>query len=328
MVSPILGTVIAAALLAGCSGNRADCGAAPIAPAATLEPARGLGGKTWISDDGSEFPFTRWEAKSGSKKVVVAVHGLSGAASDFEPLGEFLSERSTSVYSYALRGQGNDPRKDRTGDIKKPELWYADLDRFLSLVRQEHPGVPIFLYGESLGGLISVHGLKTLTRANRESIRGVILSSPVVSLKDLEALPRIRYVALKTVIWLLPHRMISIEELAKDKEDMQITGDAEHRENLRKTSHAVEEYSFRLLGTLERLIYESREKASMIRKPVLILYPANDLLTTPEDVEEWFAALKTRDKERYLFEESYHMLLHDTEREEVLEIVGRWLDQH
>ncbi|MGI9244661.1 MAG: alpha/beta fold hydrolase [Verrucomicrobiales bacterium] len=285
-------------------------------------------GKYWISSDGSNFPFTRWSSKSRTKKVVVAVHGLSGAASDFEPLGDFLSERSITVYSYALRGQGNDPRKDRIGDIKDPELWYADLDVFLNLVRYEHPGVPLFLYGESLGGLISVHGLRTLAKPNRESIQGVILSSPVVSLKDLEALPRVRYIALKTVIRLLPRKMISLEKLAEGKEDMQITGDAEHRENLRNTTHAVEEYSFRLLGTLERLINASGEKASVIRKPILILYPENDLLTTPEDVDEWFAALKTNDKEKRLFEESYHMLLHDTERDEVLEIVGSWLDRH
>jgi alpha-beta hydrolase superfamily lysophospholipase len=320
--------VAAAALFVGCASHNGTRTAGPVAPRPLPEDVQGLSGKTWVSSDGSQFPFTRWASKSSPTRLVVAVHGLSGAASDFEPLGKFLKERSTTVYSYALRGQGNDPRKDRIGDIRRPELWYADLDAFLDLVRAEHPGVPLFLYGESLGGLISVHGLRTLDRVNRESIHGVILSSPVVSLKDLDALPRVRYIALKAVIRLLPHRMISLEKLAEGKDDMQITGDAEHRENLRNTPHAVEEYSFRLLGTLERLINDSRERATVIRKPMLVLYPGHDLLTTPEDVEAWFAALKTKDKERHLFEKSYHMLLHDSQREEVLEVVGGWLERH
>ena len=125
--------VAATALLAGCAsqgGGRGSGGPVP----ATAPPR--LSGKSWISSDGSEFPFTRWAAGSRPEKVVVAIHGLSGAASDFCPLGEYLSSRSTAVYSYELRGQGNDPQRDRVGDIRRPELWYADLDAFLTLAEE------------------------------------------------------------------------------------------------------------------------------------------------------------------------------------------------
>ncbi|MFT4549927.1 MAG: acylglycerol lipase [Verrucomicrobiales bacterium] len=287
-----------------------------------------LGKKFWVSHDGEKFPITRWGGKSKPETVIVAVHGLSGAASDFAPLGEYFQDRSTSVYSYALRGQGNDPRKDKVGDIKDPELWYEDLDTFLTLVRAENPNARLFLYGESLGGLISLYGMEALSGENRDAIRGVILSSPVVSLKDRESVSRLRYAILKSAITLMPRRKISLERLAADKEDMHITGDADHRENVRGTPHAVDKFSFRLLGTLEKLIDGSRAQAAKIRKPILVLYPAHDLLTTPEDVEDWFGALETEDKEKYLFAKSYHLLLHDKERESVLERVRAWLERH
>ena len=97
---------------------------------------------------------------------------------------------------------------------------------------------------------------------------------------------------------------------------------------VRKTPHAIDEFSFRLLGTLERLIDGYDEVASKVDKPILVLYPGHDLLTTSEDVEEWFAGLETKDKEKRLFPKSYHMLLHDDERAEVLETVRKWIDRH
>jgi acylglycerol lipase len=295
-------------------------------PSTQILPKRGHG--EWVSCDGAAFPCTHWGPVARPKTVIVAVHGLSGAASDFEPLGEYFSKRSTAVYSYALRGQGNDPVKKRVGDIKKPELWYADLDAFLDLVRASNPKARLFLYGESLGGLISVHGLETLSGKNREAIRGLILSSPVVSLKDREEVSWFRYAVLKGATKLLPRRMISLEKLAGDKEDMHITGDKDHRENILNTPHAVDKFSFRLLGTLENLIDGSREKASKIDMPILVLYPAHDLLTTAEDVENWYGYLETRDKEKQLFSKSYHLLLHDRERAAVLERVRAWLELH
>ena len=293
-----------------------------------VKPSPALGKETWTSGDGQSFPYTRWGASSQPQTVIVAVHGLSGAASDFKPLGEYFTNRSTAVYSYALRGQGNDPREDKIGDIKDPSLWYSDLDTFITLVRAKNPRARLFLYGESLGGLISMHGMETLSDENRNAIRGLILSSPVVSLKDRDKASKLKYAMLKSAITLMPRRKISLEKLAGDKTDMKITGDTDHRENIRGTPHAVDKFSFRLLGTLEKMIDGSQDKAGNIEKPILVLYPAHDLLTTAEDVEKWFDALQTTDKEKYLFPKSYHMLLHDKERGGVLETLRGWLGRH
>ena len=65
-----------------------------------------------------------------------------------------------------------------------------------------------------------------------------------------------------------------------------------------------------------------------MRKPVLVLYPAHDLLTTAEDVEAWYAEIGSEDKEKHLFGKSYHLLLYDKERAAVLDRVRRWLDRH
>jgi alpha-beta hydrolase superfamily lysophospholipase len=85
---------------------------------------------------------------------MIAVHGLSGAALDYEPLGSHLARDGIATYALELRGQGNDPVPQRRGDLERIEDWYADLRAFFVLVRGQHPGVPAYDYGESMGAAL------------------------------------------------------------------------------------------------------------------------------------------------------------------------------
>ena len=40
----------------------------------------------WTAPDGELFPCEEWKAESGPRGVLVCVHGLSGAATDFSAL--------------------------------------------------------------------------------------------------------------------------------------------------------------------------------------------------------------------------------------------------
>ena len=78
----------------------------------------------WIAPDGEAFPYSVWGAnlKTGllPRAIVVAVHGLSGAALDFEPLGAHISPHGVLTFALELRGQGSDPDPKRRGDLRQP----------------------------------------------------------------------------------------------------------------------------------------------------------------------------------------------------------------
>jgi alpha-beta hydrolase superfamily lysophospholipase len=59
--------------------------------------------------------------------------------------------------------------------------------------------------------------------------------------------------------------------------------------------------------------------------PVLVIYAANDVYIKPSRVEAFFDRLGSKEKERYLFPESYHLLLHDHDKAEALEKIEAWL---
>ena len=101
----------------------------------------------WKAPDGATFSYSHWAAdlpsNQRSRAVVVAVHGLSGAALDFEPLASHLARRGIVTFALELRGQGNDPDSKRRGDLARIEDWFADLRAFFSLVRSRHPDAQI-----------------------------------------------------------------------------------------------------------------------------------------------------------------------------------------
>ena len=64
---------------------------------------------TFVAPDGTRFPYSVWKnpkSEAAPRAVILAVHGLSGAASDWRPLGEHFQKRGIPVYAYELRGIG------------------------------------------------------------------------------------------------------------------------------------------------------------------------------------------------------------------------------
>ncbi len=285
----------------------------------------GLRGE-WESFDGARFPYTKWLPAGGAKAkaVVVCVHGLSGAASDFEQLGGKLARRGVAVYAYELRGQGNDPEEKRIGDIRRREHWFADLDRFTAFARGGHPGAPVFLYGESLGSLILMHGFAALDADNREAVKGVMFASPVIALPG--KLPPVKNFFVHLAIKICPCLKVSLLDLAGDT-DAQVTGDGDHWEQMEKTPHFVRRFTLRMLGTVEDMVEGCGEVAARLRVPVLVLYPGKDLFTTPEQVEAFYEELGSPDKTKQLFAESHHLLHYGGEREKVFKRIREWVEE-
>lgn len=285
-----------------------------------------LGENTWITDDGETFPFTSWLPENGVKPeiIVIGVHGLSGAADDYRPMGKHLIKDNNAVYSYELRGQGNDPVEKRRGDIDSPDQWFADLNTFIGLVRHKHPNTPLFLYGESLGSLIVTHGQSKLSPVNQAALRGIILASPIVGFR--EPLPPLKNFIAHLLIKFTPWMRVSLETLAGN-DDIQVTADTTHEGQMAQTPHFVKRFTFRLLGHVETMIHGCKDAACKINKPLLILYPGHDYFTDAADVNTFFDALPMTDKEKQYFPDSFHLLLHDKQSDSVLETLDTWLTE-
>lgn len=281
----------------------------------------------WVSHDGKTMPWQSWAVPEGTKPrgVVIAVHGLSGAKSDFWYLGQELPKRGYTVYAYDLRGQGNDPVVPERGDISGEQAWERDLATFHSLVRRRHPKTPVFWYGESLGSLIALHTAADLL-GNRADPKGIILASPVAGLRM--TMSGFQRFVLETAAKLTPRTRYSLGELAGvDEKKIQVTSTSTHGGQMAVTPHHISAFSLRLLTTIGGMLDENSDAAHRLKMPVLFVASPNDVLSSADQIQSLFAEMRSRSKKLLWYTRSYHLLLHDVQRGEVVHDVAKWLDR-
>ena len=302
--------------------------ASALASCSSLQPCVQpfLGATTWTSTDGKQMPWRVWRVPGGTKErcVLITVHGLSGAASDFCLLGERLPLHGITVYGYALRGQGNDPDVAKRGDIDDSETWLRDLMTFHQLVRERHPGVPVVWYGESLGSLIALHAAaKHCSCAMPDAL---ILASPVGGLRM--HLVELERVLLRSASHVLPTYRVRLGALAGvDENKMRVTSTSTHGEQMAKTPHHVPAFTLRLLRELDDLLQANERAAGKLEIPVLMLGSPHDVVSSPDQVQALFKQIGSDDKRLLWYARSYHLLLHDVQHDEVVRDVARWVRQ-
>jgi len=308
--------VLAGFLLCHCAAPRVT----RIAP--VLDPSHTF----WTARDGKKLPCKHWPGEpKNPRAVVICVHGLSGAASDFWPVGEGFPPKGYAVYAVELRGQGRDPDLRYRGDIWSSRQWRQDLLDFTALVRKQNPGAPVFWLGESLGALITIDATAAVSESSLEPA-GIILASPVVALRPALKLPFFKNLAVRSLLRFLPGKRISLEAIGNS--EVRVTSHTTHRQQMEQTEHYVKDFTVRLFGQIERLIKGTGDAAARIRVPVLVFYTPNDPLTPHESVERFVSRLSSPDKTPVFFAESFHLIFHDRDRAEALARLSSWLGEH
>ncbi|MBE7498460.1 MAG: alpha/beta fold hydrolase [Verrucomicrobiaceae bacterium] len=277
----------------------------------------------WTSHDGKSMPWRSWSVPAGQKPrgVVIAVHGLSGAASDFWPLGEHLATQGYSVYAYELRGQGHDPVQEERGDIESAAVWQQDLATFHKIIKRRHPRTPVYWYGESLGSLITLHTAARLRWGDPDAL---ILATPIAGLRM--AVGGFQRWLLEAVAAVSPRTRYSLGQLAGvDESSIQVTSTTTHGGQMARTPHHVSAFSLRLLTAVGGMMDASARAAARLKMPVLFLASPRDILSSADQIQRLFGQVRSGDKKLLWYTRSHHLLLHDVQRNEVVHDVATWL---
>ncbi|QQL45480.1 alpha/beta fold hydrolase [Sulfuriroseicoccus oceanibius] len=279
----------------------------------------------WTSFDGATFPFRYWKAeRSATRALVVAVHGLNGSTRDFDTLAKKFATQGVTTLAYEMRGQGNDPEPRRIGDIRRTSDWKRDLHTFVALARQSHPDTPVFLFGESLGALIAVHSLTSLPEPDKR-IAGLMLASPVVTLKGKISLPK--QLALQIGALMLPRYQLPFTDLSgQSPEEMMVTSDASLHTSSEQTPWLVSEFSLRFIATVGRMVNGMIPRAPRITSPTLVLSGHKDVVMNPDDIQRFVDALPDQLTTHVDYPEGHHLLLYDNVSQSVIDDTCHWLD--
>ena len=134
----------------------------------------------FVTADGTVLPLRAWWPVSDPVKgIVVALHGFNDYGRAFTQPGKYLSRRGIALVAYDQRGFGHAPGR---GLWAGTESYIADLDAVVSQLRRSHPGVPVFVLGESMGGAVAI---AALTSPAPPKVDGLILSAPAVWSREM-----------------------------------------------------------------------------------------------------------------------------------------------
>ena len=278
----------------------------------------------WKAPDGVIFPCEQWLPRGKASGVLICVHGLSGAATDFQPLGETVLQTGLACFALNLRGQGSDPHRPRRGAVLDLQAISHDISAFAREMQSRQSATPLWVCGESMGALI----LSWMLVNGRfdEPVCGAVFSAPVVGLR--KPTPRVVRQIVRLLSTALPGLRFYPSWFVSGKlEPLRVTRDEEHAQRVQSAPYYITAFTFRFLHQLGELIESSELIAAKMKTPCLVLAAGQDVFLHPQQVRAWFDRLAAADKTFRLYPEAYHLLWNDWDKDAVLADILGWLNE-
>jgi len=266
----------------------------------------------YITADDVPLTLRRWSVPDDVRRaIVIGVHGFNDYGNFLMPeMPAFLQSQGIEVLSYDQRGFGDSETRGRWAGH---ETYQWDLLTFISLVKQANPHVPLFVFGESMGGAIS---LTTLARWHDLPIEGVILSAPAVWGRT--TWPWYQKLALSLMARIAPQLALSGGGFVQPT-DNEAAWQAWSNDPLviRKTRVAS-------LWGVSTLMDEAFAATQGLSYRTLILYGAQDQVIPLAPVQQFIAAYEG-DYQFAFYPEGWHMLPRDHNGPTVWRDVVAWM---
>jgi acylglycerol lipase len=246
------------------------------------------------------------------KAMLIVVHGLRDHSSRYAELAEHLVGQGFAVYAFDLRGHGRS--EGVRVHIDSFDEYLSDLGLFLERVRQRKPGLPVFLFGHSMGGAI----VTLFTLEKKPDIRGLVLSAP--ALKPGADVSKALIATTKVVGGILPNLKVLELDPKQFSRDPAVVKENES-DPLIFQEGGPARTAARLLSALDTL----SERMEEVSTPVLVMHGTADKVTEPEGSKALVQRARSSDKTLKLYDGLFHDLLHEPEKAQVSADVVQWL---
>jgi len=254
-----------------------------------------------------------WLPDQGPSSLVCLVHGLGEHSGRYAHLAEYLTRSGFGVLIIDLRGHG--ASQGLRGHTPSMEAFMADLDLLVGEAERRYTGLPCFLYGHSLGGLLVLN----YVLRRKPHLAGVIVTGP--GLRSSLEEQKLKLAAARLLGAFFPTLSMSSgliqEHLSRDRQVVKLYRDdplVHDRATLAMSNHC--------LGSIPWVF----SHASEFSLPLLIMQGKEDKLVYPQGSVE-FTKLVSTDCTLKLWDGLYHEIHNEPEKEAVLAYLVAWLEE-
>mgnify|MGYP002777124224 FL=1 len=254
-----------------------------------------------------------WRAPD-ARAALLLTHGFAEYAERYvdryNGLVPRLQALGFNVYAFDMRGHGRSAGERGVADMREAVADHRAARRALRGL-----GKPLFLFGHSLGGLVTAVSVAE----DPSDVSGVVLSAPAL---QLAAPAHLRTIASIVATFAPAARLVpplDADGLSRIPEEVRayrndpMVSDARVPARTGVTAIAVSESGWRR--------YEGWTT------PVLVLHGEQDRATDPRGSKRFIEMIAARDKRLALYPDGMHELLNDLERDGALELISTWLGE-
>jgi alpha-beta hydrolase superfamily lysophospholipase len=268
-----------------------------------------------VLSDGYVLPIKTWPAKEKSAAVVLGVHGFNDYSNAFDSAAHIFADNLITTYAIDQRGFG---ATEQHGIWAGSVTLQSDLVETVTLLCEKHPGLPLFLLGESMGGAVIISAAQQIEQT---CVQGVILSAPAVW--GWQTMPWWQTVPLRLFAHTIPAVTVSGEGL-----DIHPSDNDEMLRALGRDPLIIKQTRIDAIYGLTDLMEAAMVNSWALKLPALILYGEHDEIIPPAAICQMVNILPDRAVSNWrmiLYPDGYHMLTRDLQATVVLRDMMTWM---
>lgn len=303
MRARLISLLLAALLLGGCAVHFVPEGKT-LGQAAETSAA-------FVMPDGTRLHYRVWSPSGPPKAVVLALHGMNDSRDAWELPAEGFTAAGIEVISPDQRGFGATAQR---GYWPGTRTLVDDARRMALLVRASHPGIPMILMGESMGGAVL---MCLATSPNPPPVQGYILIAPAVwGRSEMNIFERVGLWAMGNLLPGLSSSGSFIHVKASDNHEALV--------RLSNDPLTLHETRFDAVKGLVDLMDAALAAAPRFQARALFLYGGKDELVPKHAMRAAWRELPPQEHVAY-YPGAYHLMMRDLGRTVPISDVVSWI---
>lgn len=267
----------------------------------------------WKTHDNIEIFAQVWEPPVVAPRAIVClVHGLGEHSSRYAHVAEAFGKEGLVLFAFDQRGHGKSG--GARGHFSSADDFMNDIDLFLEQARAQYPGLPLILYGHSLGGIFVLH----YSLKRNPNVKGVIATSPALH-SALEQQP------IKVSMAKILGAISPTTSIASGLDPQAISRDPAVVQTYIKDPLVHDKATLGFGKLMLGVNKWTLENAANFPLPLLLMHGKMDTIAFPSSSTEFAATLKDRCT-LILWDGAYHELQNELEKVEVFKTMMMWMD--
>ena len=263
--------------------------------------------------DGLQLFGQSWQPEGRPRAVVCLVHGMGDHSGRYGHVADRLTQAGYALISFDLRGHGKSPGP--RGHTPSYEALLSDVNFFLNEVNKNFRELPLFLYGHSLGGNLVLN----YVLRRQPKLKGAIVTGPWLRLAFEP--PAFKIVLGKITNYIWPSFS---QKSGLDTNSLSHDPEVVHAYENDPLVH--DHISARMFICIYQAGQWALEHASEFSLPLLLMQGGADKIISVEAGREFAAKVKEKCILK-IWDDLYHEIHNEPEKEEVFKFLINWLDK-